>query len=663
LLVPIASRAQTCNQLKAEVANLEQGLANDQRALANCRNSPGTCSPGQIQSFENAISIGDSEITAALAQERTVCAHPPPPPVDHVILQGMEVTQTIQDMNNSVSLFAGKATWVRVYFDKINGTRAITANLVATRSGGPTTTVSPSASVTVDASESLKTRRQNFSKSLNFLLPASVTNGGTVSFALTSPVNAGPGNPSIICGSCSNPTQVQFLKQPALIVRAIGISYRFGLPALRQSAAPTATDFALLRSWLGRAYPVGSVTYSQTTVASTNTFPFTCTQANAQLASIRANDISSGTDSHTHYLGLVSNKGGFMRGCSSGIPASADPSTVASAPTGPTSGANEPVNVTGDSDGSFGDWYGGHELAHTFGRAHPGFCNNNTKDDTSFPYPNGQIGTDVDVGYAGLDIGDSANSIPRTVLWPSSTFDIMTYCNQPQWLSAYTYEAVRQRLLDENPGFVTLARLQLVNNRSDILSGAMVHVAATVNLTSGTGKIALVSPVQRAATQLGVTNRAALVVRDSEGRQLTITPVALREATDIPPGEDQTALVDAAVPFSPAMAQIDLMLDGKVLDQFRGTVTAPSQPRSARSEVAAEGGRNLIWEPSYSAAGTRITYTVQISNDGNSWSTIAVGLTEPTLTLTPEQAQARMARIVASSGFSSATPIVIKFAH
>ena len=292
----------------------------------------------------------------------------------------------------------------------------------------------------------------------------------------------------------------------------------------------------------------------------------------------------------------------------------------------------------------------------------PGFCNNNSKDDTSFPYPNGQIGTDVDTGYAGLDIGDSANSIARTVLWPNSSFDIMTYCNQPQWLSAYTYEAVRQRLLDENPGFVTLASLRLVSHQSDILSGAMVHVAATVNLTSSMGKIEFVEPVQRAAAQVGVTNRAALIVRNSDGRQLSITPVALRETTDLPLGEDQTALVDAAVPFSPAMAQIDLVLDGKVLDQFRGAVIAPPKPPSVRSEAAAEGGRTLTWEPS-PAGVARITYTVQISSDGKSWSTIATGLTEPTLTLTPEQAQARMARIIASNGFSSAAPIVLRLAQ
>jgi hypothetical protein len=656
-LTSIAASAQTCNELKAEVARLEQALANDKHALANCKNSPGSCTPGQTQSWEAAIQIATDEINADLQQERTACAPPHPPNTDHISLQGMEVTQAIQDMDNSVTLIAGKTTWVRVYFDKNNGTRAITAQLVATRSGGGTTTVAPTAGITVDASEDLKTRRTNWTKSLNFFLPPSITAAGTVTFKLTAVANAGPGTTGISCAGCANLTQVTFYNEPPLVVRAVGLSYTFGSPPAL--AAPSVTDFALLRSWLGRAYPVAAVTYSRTTVASTNAWPFSCDKANAQLVTIRASDISSGTDVHTHYLGLVSNQGGYMRGCSSGVPTTADPGTTASGPAGPISGSLVmPVNVSGDTDGSFGDWYGGHELAHTFGRAHPGFCNTNPKDDTRFPYPNGQIGTDVDTGYAGLDTGDSTNLIALAVLWPTSSFDIMTYCNQPQWLSAYTYEAVRQRLLDENPGFRTLAR-RVISVQNSILTGRMVHVAATINLTRGTGEIEFVTPVERAPAQIGATTRAALVVRDATGRQLSRTPVALRETTDIPPGEDQTALVDATVPFTAAMAQIDLMLDDKLLSQYRNTTTAPVPPRSLRIGASADAAPILTWAPS-SAEGGTVTYTVQTSNDGNTWATIAVGLKEPKLALSADQMRTRMARVIASTGFRSSSPLTIQ---
>src|SRR5262249_8119671 len=122
-------------------------------------------------------------------------------------------------------------------------------------------------------------------------------------------------------------------------------------------------------------------------------------------------------------------------------------------PTGNPAGPGPvPVNVTGDADASFGDWYGGHELGHTFGRPHPGFCNGNSANDPAFPYPHGQISGN-DRAATGLDVGDAGNSIATTVLPGANRFDIMTYCNQPQWPSAYSYQAIRARLNVEDTAF------------------------------------------------------------------------------------------------------------------------------------------------------------------------------------------------------------------
>ena len=111
-------------------------------------------------------------------------------------------------------------------------------------------------------------------------------------------------------------------------------------------------------------------------------------------------------------------------------------------------GSAKPHNVAGDTDVSWGDWYGGHELSHTFGRRAPGFCNGNSSDDDDFTNPNGQISDNLET-YVGLDRGDPANGIPMTVISPFA-FDIMTYCNQPQWYSAYNYEGVLHRFNAEN---------------------------------------------------------------------------------------------------------------------------------------------------------------------------------------------------------------------
>src|SRR5947208_1254110 len=125
---------------------------------------------------------------------------------------------------------------------------------------------------------------------------------------------------------------------------------------------------------------------------------------------------------------------------------------------------------------------------------------------------------------AWLRRGDSANSIALAVLPGASTFDIMTYCNQPQWLSTYTYEAVRRQMLIENPGFVEQIRLN-----GPLLTGQLVHVVADLNFTKRTGTIRYVAPVTRATPSPTPNSRAELVVRDAAGTLLFRQSVAILE--------------------------------------------------------------------------------------------------------------------------------------
>ena len=181
-----------------------------------------------------------------------------------------------------------------------------------------------------------------------------------------------------------------------------------------------------------------------------------------------------------------------MRGCASGIPDSPDASVVASSPTGDPNGPHIPTNSVGDTDASFGDWYGGHELAHTFGRCHPGFCNGNSSDDDNFPNPNGQI-SDNRQTYVGLDFGDVVNGEPKQIVISPFAFDIMTYCNQPQWLSAYAYEGVfdgcaRERFRQPVSGTGDRAGLvpAALHPANEAMVGDFLSVVASVDSTRKT---------------------------------------------------------------------------------------------------------------------------------------------------------------------------------
>jgi hypothetical protein len=653
--------ALTCDELRAEIARLQQTLANETRDLANCNNHPGTCTPGQKTGIEQAKQIAQQEIDADQAQLITACAPPPLPNVDHVTLQGIEVVQAIQDIANSVKLIAGKTTWVRVYLGKNSGTRTVTATMQAKRDT-TTVTLNPAASITVNATETLTMRRQNWNKSLNFAVPAALMSSGTTVFTVDTPTDTSPTPKSIICDDCGAPTQVSFFNMPPLISRAIGLTYQFqptaGAP--QQTATPRAIDYTLLQSWLTRAYPVAEVAVSQTTTAVNFALVFDsttkdCTQADAQLLAIRTFDVDEGgTDERTHYMGLVSNQGNFMRGCA-GLPLG---TPIASGPSGAPAGPNIPSNASGDSDASFADWYGGHELAHTFGRKHPGFCFTNSKDDASFPYPNGQISDATERSFAGLDVGDTPNGVGLAVLWGSTTFDIMTYCTQPDWPSAYTYEALRHQLLIENPGF-KLQRLIPAPLTGTVLVGPLVHVVATMNLTKGTGSINYVSPVTRALPSFAPNGRAELVVHDPDGKELFRQAVAIQELSDIQAGEDRMALIDATMPFREDMAQIQLELDGAILARYTNVQTTPPPVSGVKiAQQLGAPGPTITWNAPPASAGT-VTFTVLAQDKSNQWRTIAVGLTVPKLTLSTDQASTSTLRVTGNNGFRSSLPVVV----
>jgi len=172
--------------------------------------------------------------------------------------------------------------------------------------------------------------------------------------------------------------------------------------------------------------------------------------AHNQLSAIRAKDIDAGTDPRTHYYGIVSDAsaGLFFRGAAKDVPQTPDPTIVAVGPAG------DPKQYSGlnwDKNRTFGDWYGAHELAHTFGRFHPGFCGGQDASDRNFPYRDGRIGDNAR-DMVGLDFGHPDLGLTMSTMNNETCHDIMTYCDY-QWISAYSYEAILARLREEEARF------------------------------------------------------------------------------------------------------------------------------------------------------------------------------------------------------------------
>ncbi|WP_144440827.1 hypothetical protein [Streptomyces roseifaciens] len=622
-----------------------------------------------------------------------------------VNLDAVEVTQTVQDLNHSVPLIAGKSTVVRLYLscDSAPGV-TVRGEISVSRSPADTASVVSSlGTVFLDPSlaGNVPQCRNDVRLSLNFRLPEAHTAMGPLHIRVANVVDTATGESLTVTGTQS-PTSVQFRSSPPLRVRILGLRYHSGTPPVVH--APRTLDFQGLISWLKRAYPVSRVISSTAIVDANASPPFQYGTANAQLAALRALDISEGADPRTHYYGMVGDGGFFMRGGAAGIPTAPDPGTVASGPAGP-------ADFGWDFDGTYGDWYGAHELAHTFGRLHPGYCNQTEDDLQNYPFEQGLI-SDTNHGFVGFDVGDPALNIPMAALPGLRWHDVMTYCNF-QWLSSYTYEGVRNRLVAEDgtagaptggasptgatapggsggrpderfPVRPVVSSPEAASPAGGAAGGAArgaagpdahadkyVSVVARANLTTGQGSIQFVNPVSALAAPSGQSaaggeTTAILRVIQAGGAAPREYPVKVKVDSELEPDDDRTGLVDAVVPIGPQAEAIELVIAGEPVDVFQASGPPPAL-RATRHTGTEEGamGLALEFDRGLEEEAPTTTYSAQVSTDGGTtWRTIAVGMRDPVIHV--DRGQFRpgdnvQVRIITTNGFTSSSAVTESF--
>lgn len=610
------------------------------------------------------ISVGHAEDSATITSVATVADNVSATPLQ---VDAIEITQAIQDLAQSVPLFAGKRTVVRVYLSHYSSAGITVRGELSIRRGASAAplTVSSANTVVLDLAQAgdIPVKRDDVTRSLNFVLPDSHITEGPLSIRIASITNAVTNTP-VSFGSERRPT-VWFHDTAPVRVRVLGMRYT-------QSSVthtPSNLDFALIESWLRRAFPTGQVVMSMGTVDVTASVPFSCGDINAQVAAIRALDVAGGTDARTHYYGLVSDGGFFMRGCAAGIPQTPQPGTVASGPTG--------SGTWGwDFDGSYGDWYTGHELGHTYGRRHPGFCGESQSDLDNYPFVNGQL-ANSNATFAGFDVGDPANGLGMVALPGTQWHDVMTYCDF-QWLCAYTYLGVRRRLAEEgalsagpapgpSSGFSTGGRPdarfphQTRSLPSVVEEGrpstALVSVVATANLTRTAGKVRYVNPLERAlASDVPAKTSAYLRVKGAAGEVLGDDyPVEVKLNSELRPGEDLVGIIDAIIPVPTNARSIELVIDQQVVDTF---AVGGGIPRVFALRAVETAGKDLALTADVQGAlAENQTYCVQVTTDnGRTWQTMGVGLKHPSVALDRGQfrgGQEIRVRIIATDGLTS----------
>lgn len=587
------------------------------------------------------------------------------------LFEGLEVTQAIQNMAHAVPLIVEKTTVVRVYLGiTAPGPVTLRGELQVRHPAGSGTwrRVPSINSVIVNPAENnqLRLKREDFAKSLNFVLPATTTAAGNTEVRLSKLQKLNP--VQVLPTPAGAQRTVAFQAAAPLRIRVLGIRYQGGVPAA--SHEPRTFDFWMIRSWLARAYPVAQVVWSHVIVDGPLAWPFTASQMNAFLSGIRYQDVLHGRDARTHYFGLVDDAAGayFMRGQASGIPTTADPSTVASGPTG--------TQTWGwDNDGTYGDWYTGHELGHTLGRFHAEFCG--AAGGKPYPFDNGQISNN-NGEFVGFDCGDQNFALPMRALPGVIWHDVMTYCSY-QWLSSFTYTGIRDRLLAEDALSPSHPSAGPAPPAGGHAMAGTIHVVATINVTKKTGELrsvmahanAVAPPV--AAPPAGAAPQYAVRLLKTDGTAISDYPAKFLPDLCREAGQDETGLIDVAIPQHADAGRLQLLINGAVVDTFTpgggaGGVSsiqaAPNPAAPAGAGAASVGNPVITWTPAAAApavvAGTATeSYSVQLSaDDGKTWQTIGFGLKSPRVTLDRDliaDATKVKIRVTATNGFKSVT--------
>jgi hypothetical protein len=428
---------------------------------------------------------------------------------------GIEVTQGIQSLSNSVGLIKNRRTFVRLYV-KSDGANVpgVTARLSAPALGGaPLSPVNPAGTtLSVRGTPS----RNDINQSFLFELPWSWTQGASV--ALRADLNPYkiPLEPNY-SDNVSTIT-VGFKNSPKLSAEFFRLNYTVGGTTYRPRINK---DVLQTYSWIMRAYPIGGTVGQNfkprlwdvdggTQLGSwvMRTSP-DCAVVYPKVAdrSLCASYFTNGWLKYYRDHGWVPNVTNFYYGMID---------DGAKFPRGQAIYSQTSVGPSGsgdwgwDFDGSYADWYAGHEIGHSLGRAHPNAGSDNpatentsencghSRSDPGFPYGNTSSAA-APIGPAsgsmeGFDGGDPAFGIAKAVYPSASWNDVMSYCNN-QWVSDYTYNAMYNYMI----AHPSLASAE--GRAMPAVSGDFLSIAGVINPDANTAAFSLVRRLNTVAFQ------------------------------------------------------------------------------------------------------------------------------------------------------------------
>lgn len=369
------------------------------------------------------------------------------------LLAPLQVTQGVQSPDNRIPLVGGRDTWVRARLALRASAGVRPAGWLRVEAAGVIDSVENAPLIAAPAAGTPAAPGSDppgVEVVLDFRVPDGLTAPGPLRAALVALYDSATAAP-IGCAGCADAV-AELELGPETVLRARVVGFRMQLPNGTWKPGPRVDDFEWLRRWLLRTYPVSRVEMDTVTVDLRSAL-VSCEAVNVEVARIRALDLDGGADPRTHYYGMVPddgplNKKGFMRGCSQAISDAPDASVVAAGPAGV--GFPDEARFRWDTDGSYADFYGAHELGHTFGLRHVDACGQTGDEPAPVPPDSGRVGS-ASSGVAGFD------PATRAEYGYAAWHDLMTYCPR-QWISGRSYARILDRLRAEDSVYAAAAR-------------------------------------------------------------------------------------------------------------------------------------------------------------------------------------------------------------
>jgi CSLREA domain-containing protein len=517
-----------------------------------------------------------------------------------LIADKLEVVQAIQDVNNSVGLFANKRTFARFYVHGNQAQDNVKAQLRGYRNNVPLDPpiIYPqnNAAGTISVTTNATPDRSSLASSYYFELPPTwIHSGPAIQInADLNLVGQNAGSGPIPETNYNNNT---FVVTGLTFNSASKIKLRVFRVYGDNITAVSDNDLLAIPSEVERMYPVPAfgksdvkwddinVKLSTEDLASKD--PVVCEKINHELWWRR---FYNGRTTGEQWYGVIGNNLPF--GCAEEIGAEI------------SSGPNAPYRSPGY------DTMASHEIGHALGLKHA-ICTGKEGAAVSIGYPRSRIGgpSGNPNRYAGFDAGDaSLGFAPRAI--PSSWTDLMGYCSS-QWISDVNYAKLRTAITNVNAGHSPTAPERQLAPR---LSGDFLLIMGSLDPTA---QAAFLSDVSRLSQIAELPTRVPgpyhIQLLGAGDALLADYPFTPKEPSDLTGTSSITEVVD----FNPATQRIVVYSDvaGRVIGSRAVSANPPTVSNVAHSPsgaIGTNGNVTVTWSAS-DPDGDALTYRVLYS--------------------------------------------------